>query len=74
MELKDGQEVIVADDPASMAEAIIQLYQDEQQWEQMSSASLEFISRNYSSSLGKQRVAEIIELAGFSFNSTGTLH
>ncbi|MFA7430314.1 MAG: glycosyltransferase [Rhodospirillaceae bacterium] len=64
MGLTLGSDVIVADDPAEMADAIAALYENETLWTAVSDAGLDFIARNYSSALGKRRVAEIATMAG----------
>lgn len=57
MGLVEGDGVIVADDPAVFAKAIVELYQDRDFWESCSRGGLEFVRRNYSLDAG----ADIIE-------------
>ncbi|MFZ5638490.1 MAG: glycosyltransferase [Pseudomonadota bacterium] len=56
MHLIDGQHVLVADEEAAFAEAIVRLYCDPALWLQISDAGLRFVSETYSLDAGLRRV------------------
>lgn len=57
MEVEDGAEVSVADDPAAFAQAIVDLYNDEPTWTRMSEAGRAAMLNEYSVAAGRQRIA-----------------
>lgn len=50
MGLTDGAEVLIGDDPVEFAEKVVQLYCDQELWERLSKAGLDFVDRTYSPS------------------------
>ncbi len=48
MFLKSGRDVLVADQAAAFAEAVVRAYQDQALWEQLSAAGLDNVSRYFS--------------------------
>jgi GT2 family glycosyltransferase/ubiquinone/menaquinone biosynthesis C-methylase UbiE/glycosyltransferase involved in cell wall biosynthesis len=64
MELRGGEEVLVADDPAAIADAIVRLYQDRALWEHVSAAGLRFASDAYGPGRGRDTMRTILEAVG----------
>jgi glycosyltransferase involved in cell wall biosynthesis len=48
MYLRDGLEVLVADEPAAFADAIVRLYRDDALWQKISEASLANVREHFS--------------------------
>ena len=48
MHLSDGEDVLVADDAAAFAEALLRLYQDEALWNRLSANGLTNVTRHFS--------------------------
>jgi GT2 family glycosyltransferase/ubiquinone/menaquinone biosynthesis C-methylase UbiE len=48
MGLRDGSDVLIADKPAELAEAIVRLYQDERLWLNLSESGYSIVRSNYS--------------------------
>ncbi len=65
MGLSHGQDVLIADDPQAMAEAVITLHRDQALWRTLSGNSLDFVERNYGSRLGLARIREILAQSGY---------
>jgi GT2 family glycosyltransferase len=61
MALRDGENILVRDDAASFADAVVRAYRDEALWNRMSSGALDFIARGYSTERGIARVAEMVD-------------
>jgi len=74
MALKDGENVLVRDDPASFADAVIQLYRDDELWNRLSYASRDFIDRGYSKERGVSRVAEMLDIVSYETQSKRVLN
>lgn len=64
MGLIDGEAVLIRDDEAEFARAIIELYDDERRWTAMSDRALEFVDNTYGAQLTKRRLEELLDLAG----------
>lgn len=62
MMLKDGENILVRDDGDDFAKAVLQLYDDKQLWNLLSSAALSYVEQGYSTKRGIERVGEIINL------------
>ena len=60
MGLKDSYDVLIADDPRSLASSIIKLYYDRELWVQISQNSLETIEQ-YSPEKVKSKLAQLLE-------------
>jgi Predicted glycosyltransferases len=61
MELAEGTEVVVADDPAAMADAILHVYRDEAAWRALSDAGLAYVDRVLSFRRACDRLADVLE-------------
>jgi glycosyltransferase involved in cell wall biosynthesis len=61
MALEEGKNILVRDDEAEFAKAVLQLYEDRELWERLSKASLSYIEQGYSTQRGIARVGEIID-------------
>jgi O-antigen biosynthesis protein len=48
MDMEDGREVLVADDPDAFAEAVVRLYRDDALWQRLSAAGLANVERHFS--------------------------
>jgi glycosyltransferase involved in cell wall biosynthesis len=55
-----GQNVLVADEPDEVADAIIRLYQDQQIWEDLSREGVEHCNRSFSVSAVSTRLQQLI--------------
>ncbi len=60
MYTKNGYDVLMADDADSFAEAVIQLYQDQTLWQQVSKGGLENVEKWFSFSAAKNTIAELL--------------
>ena len=60
MGMKDGVEVLIADSAESFAEKLVGLYSNEAWWCNLSKASLNFVHRNYSYDIGKERIRTLL--------------
>jgi GT2 family glycosyltransferase/2-polyprenyl-3-methyl-5-hydroxy-6-metoxy-1,4-benzoquinol methylase len=64
MEMTDGTNVLVADDPAAFAEAVIRLHEDEATWRKLSENGNAYIHANASLDVGARIVGDILETLG----------
>jgi O-antigen biosynthesis protein len=62
MMLTDGENVLIRDDEADFADAVLRLYDDKQLWDRLSAASLSYIDNGYSVQRGIARVRQIINV------------
>jgi GT2 family glycosyltransferase/SAM-dependent methyltransferase/glycosyltransferase involved in cell wall biosynthesis len=60
MFLEDGRHVIIADDPAAFAKAVVDLYQDPELWARYSQNALEFVGQTNSMENGRRMLARSI--------------
>jgi glycosyltransferase involved in cell wall biosynthesis len=60
MDLEDGVNTLIADDPDQFAEKIIILYQDECLWEQLSARSIINVKNNFSFENMEKKLKEVI--------------
>lgn len=65
MSLTDGENILVADDPASFAAAIIRLYESEWLWNDLSKAGLQFATENWSAGTAWRRLRAVLGDLGF---------
>jgi len=65
MGLADGDEVLVADDPADFAERVAALYGDEALWERLSGNGLAFARRNFGAAAAEDSLRCILDSVGF---------
>jgi GT2 family glycosyltransferase/glycosyltransferase involved in cell wall biosynthesis len=63
MHLVAGEEVLVADDPAEFADAIVRLYNDEALWSRLSVAGLANIRKHFSTDAAEAALERTFELA-----------
>ncbi len=63
MDLVEGEEVLIADDPAALANACLRLYRDAALWERMSMAGQKLVREKHSLDMGRRVLAEAIETA-----------
>jgi GT2 family glycosyltransferase len=61
MFLKDGEEVLVADGPDALADAVARLYSDPKLWERLSQGGLANVRRYFSFDVARNALAAILE-------------
>jgi O-antigen biosynthesis protein len=64
MHLRDGHDVLVADDPQAFADAVVRLYRDEALWRELSRHGLENVQRHFSIETARPRVRELFLTRG----------
>ncbi len=60
MDLAHERELLIADDPAGFAAAVVRLYRDEELWCRLSEAGMKVIERSFSPGVAKARLKEIL--------------
>ena len=63
MHLRDGEDVLVADDPGAFAAAIARLYRDEALWQRLSANGVANIRRHFSRDVAKDALRALFERA-----------
>jgi GT2 family glycosyltransferase/glycosyltransferase involved in cell wall biosynthesis len=63
MHLRNGEDVLVADDPVSFADAIAGVYRDEALWQKLSAGGVDNIRRHFSRDVARKAVRRLIALA-----------
>ncbi len=63
MDMVEGREVLVADDPAGLAAACLRAYRDPALWQAMSQAGQALVREKHSLEMGRRVLAEAIEVA-----------
>jgi O-antigen biosynthesis protein len=63
MDLIDGEEVLIADDPVAFAQACLRLYRDRDLWERMSQAGMTRVQEKHSLAVGRHVLGDAIEIA-----------
>jgi GT2 family glycosyltransferase len=63
MELEEGREALIADTPAALAAACLRVYRDPELWRLMSDAGQDLVRRKHSLDMGRQKLAQAIEIA-----------
>ncbi len=63
MDLVEGDEVLLADEPAALASACLRLYRDAALWTRMSLAGQRLVREKHSLEMGRRVLAEAIETA-----------
>ncbi|HWH39744.1 MAG TPA: glycosyltransferase [Usitatibacter sp.] len=63
MHLADGEEVLVADAPGAMADAIVRAYTDEALWNRLSRGGIANVERHFSRTVARASLAELLRLA-----------
>lgn len=66
MHLTDGEDVLVADDPVSFADAVVRLYTDEAVWKSLADRGARHIAASYSPPAAAGRIAALLEELGLS--------
>jgi glycosyltransferase involved in cell wall biosynthesis len=61
MGLHDGQEVLIADDPQSFADAVLKAYCNEDVWDHLSRTAHRFLEQNFSDSVVGDRLEQVIK-------------
>jgi glycosyltransferase involved in cell wall biosynthesis len=64
MGLVDGETIVIADTPHCFAERVVQLYNDEHRWSQISERGFALVSREHSLAAGKRRIENILSGIG----------
>ena len=59
MHLRDGEDVLVADDPHAFADAVVRLYEDETLWNTIARNGLDSVARNFSLEAARGVVREV---------------
>lgn len=60
MGLKDGENAMIADDPAAFADKVARLYDDEALWQRLSAGSIECVGRLFSFEVAREGLRRII--------------
>lgn len=59
MYLRDGEDVLVADDPQAFADVVVRLYEDEALWSALARNGLDSVARNFSLETARDTVREV---------------
>ena len=62
MHLRDGEDVLVADDPQAFADAVVRLYEDEILWNALARNGLNSVARNFSLEAARETVRKVFHL------------
>ena len=62
MHLRDGEDVLVADDPQAFADAVARLYEDEALWNTLARNGLDSVARNFSLDAARETVRKVFHL------------
>ena len=62
MHLRDGEDVLVADDPQAFADAVVRLYEDGILWNALARNGLESVARNFSLEAARETVRKVFRL------------
>jgi len=63
MHLREGDDVLVADDPAAFADAIVRLYRDEELWHRLAAGGLANIRAHFSRDVARSAATRLLALA-----------
>jgi len=63
MELIEGEDVLIADDPQALAAACLRVYRDAALWQRMSAAGQTLVREKHSLEMGRRMLADAIEAA-----------
>jgi len=63
MHLRPEEDVLVADDPAAFADAIVRLYRDEALWQKLAAGGIDNIRRHFSRDVARKAVLQLVALA-----------
>jgi glycosyltransferase involved in cell wall biosynthesis len=59
MHLRDGEDVLVADDADAFADAVVRLYRDEALWQRLSAAGLRNVADHFSLDAARATVRRV---------------
>ncbi len=59
MHLRDGEDVLVADDPQAFADAVVRLYEDQALWNALARNGLDSVARNFSLDAAREVVRDV---------------
>ena len=59
MHLRDGEDVLVADDPQAFADAVVRLHEDEALWNALARNGLDSVARNFSLETARETVRNV---------------
>lgn len=59
MHLRDGEDVLVADDPQAFADAVVRLHEDEALWNALARSGLDSVARNFSLEAARETVRRV---------------
>ena len=59
MHLRDGEDVLVADDPQAFADAVVRLHEDEALWNTLARNGLDSVARNFSLDTARETVRNV---------------
>jgi glycosyltransferase involved in cell wall biosynthesis len=63
MDLVEGEEVLLADEPQALADACLRVYRDAALWRRMSDAGQTLVREKHSLQMGRRMLAEAIDAA-----------
>jgi len=66
MNVRDGAQVLIADEPQAFARAILRLYADQDLWSALSAAGMDFVKKTYSWSVAAAIASGALEQANLS--------
>ena len=61
MDMRDGEQMLLADDPAAFAAACLRVYRDEALWQRLSAAGQALVQEKHSLAAGRRVLEEAIE-------------
>jgi glycosyltransferase involved in cell wall biosynthesis/GT2 family glycosyltransferase len=64
MGLSHGREVLIADEPAAFADAVVRLHRDAELWSELSDRGLRFVTESFSPSAAREHVLRALTIAG----------
>lgn len=65
MALTDGRDILIADTPEKLAEAVVRLYSDDMLWRSLSENGFDFARREFSLEANEERVGDLLRTLGF---------
>jgi glycosyltransferase involved in cell wall biosynthesis len=63
MDMRDGEQMLLADDPAAFASACLRVYRDEALWQRLSDAGQALVQEKHSLKAGRRVLEEAIDTA-----------
>lgn len=65
MNLSDGNEILVVDDPDVFADRVVSLYDDALLWQRLSERGISFAEQNYGAAAAERAIRQILSAVGF---------